>query len=263
MKRRAGRLLLVGGHKHEFSQLQGIYEAAETAGIGECQAVVPDTLRKLIGETGYIRFAPASASGSLGKAALGEIMHLAGDFDGIVIGANLTNNAETAVMVESLITKLDMPVIITEEAIEILKFNPQLITGNSQVLVVTTMPGLFALANYHHMPIAIKPGSGVVGKVEILRQLMDISKCAFFIFDREIFVGAESDISVTSLNNSLSDLPGAAIGAAGVWWLQNQAKPFASLTAAAYLLQEATKEAVSGYGPLGIQLRQAINRYDF
>ena len=50
MRQRAGRLLLIGGHKGEFSLLQAIYQTTEAAGIGECVAVMPDSLRRTVGQ---------------------------------------------------------------------------------------------------------------------------------------------------------------------------------------------------------------------
>lgn len=238
MKRRAGRLLIIGGHKHEFSLIQAIYQLAESAGIGECMAVMPDTIRKLIGEADFARFVPASQSGSLGKAATADILELAQDSDAVIIGANLTNNAETGVLIESLLGKLETPVVITEEAIEILKFKPDLITANPNVLVITTMPGLFALANHHKLPITIRPGGGVVGKIAILRQVMDISQCAYLIFDQEIMAGVGEEVTLTDLPQPLSQLPGAVIGVASTFWVQNLPKPLTGLTSAAYLLAQ-------------------------
>ncbi len=263
MRRRAGRLLVVGGQRHEFSLVQAIYQMAEAAGVGECQVCLPDSLQRMMGaETSFARFVPASASGSLGKAALGEIIALAGDFDGLVVGANLTNNAETAVMIEALVRQLEIPLIITEEVIEILRFQPALITGNPHALVVTTMNGLFALANHHHLPIAIKPGAGVVGKITILQQLAAISRCSYLVYDHEALVTAGGETSLTPLQRDLSPWPATAIGLGGVLWLQNQAKPLAALTTAAFLLAEVTREEPKGYSAIAQQIQTALRQFE-
>jgi len=260
MRQRAGRLLLIGGHKGEFSLLQAIYQSAEAAGIGECIAAMPDSLRRTIGESGFGRFVPASASGSLGRAALGELLELATDADALIIGANLTNNAETAVVIESLITKLEQPVVITEEVIDILQFHPDLITGNPRALVVTTMPGLFALAGHHHMPIAIKPHGGVVGKIEILQQLAAISRCCYLVFDGEILVQAGGKTSLTPLGQPLSNLPGAVVGMAATFWVQGLSRAYESLTTAAFVLAAAATSEPATYANLTKQISAALDR---
>jgi len=260
MRQRAGRLLLIGGHKGEFSLLQAIYQTTEAAGIGECVAVMPDSLRRTVGENGFGRFVPASTSGSLGKAALAELLELATDADALIIGANLTTNAETAVVIEALITKLEQPVVITEEAIGLLQFHPELITGNPRALVVTTMPGLFALAGHHHMPIAIKPHGGVVGKIEILQQLAAISRCSYVVFDSEILVHAASNTSLTPLTQPLSNLPGAVIGTAATFWAQGLSYAYESLTTAAYVLAEAATSKPLTSSSLAQQINTILDR---
>jgi len=259
---RGGRLLIVGGQRNEFSAVQAIYQIAEAAGMGEAQAALPDSLRRLVGEAGFARFVPASASGSLGKAALGQLLDVAADFDGVVVGANLTNNSETAVMVESLVRELEKPVVITEGTIEILKFAPALITGNPRALVVTTMAGLFALANHHHLPLAIKPHAGVVGKLEILGQLAAISRCAYLVFDQEAMVAAAGETSLTTLEQPLSQWPAAAVGTAATFWLQQNSKPFAALTTAAFVLSRLEAADMTTYASIAAGLSRILRHYE-
>lgn len=241
---------MVGGHKHEFSQVQGIYQIAEAARIGECTVAVPDTLLKILGPAEIGHFLPATVSGSLARAGLGALLQLAGEYDGVVVGANLTNNSETGILVESLVSKLEGRLIFTDEAVEILKFNPSLITGNPRALVATNMAGLFKLANHHRLPIAIKPGSGLMGKLEILKQLSDISRCAYFICDQEVMVAAEGKLSVTPMAKSLSDVQAVAVGIAAAFFLQNS-KLFEGLTAGAFVCAQ-----VSG-GARGVAISTA------
>ncbi|HEX7259401.1 MAG TPA: hypothetical protein VF272_00525 [Candidatus Saccharimonadia bacterium] len=264
MKSRGGRLLVLGGQTNEFSLLQAIYQMAETAGIGEVVVAMPDSLRRSAGKAGYGQFVPASSSGSLGKAALGEIVHLAGEADAVIIGANLTNNAETGMMIESLVRELDSRVIFTEEAFEILQFHPDFITGNPKALVVATMKGLFDLANHHKMPIAIRPNAGVIGKLEILEQIASISKCQYVVFDKEIMVAAEGELSLTPLNTALSSLPAAPIGIAATFWVQQPGKPYEALTTAGYVLAAALQKDTTtpSYSNLSKQVEAVLREQD-
>jgi NAD(P)H-hydrate repair Nnr-like enzyme with NAD(P)H-hydrate dehydratase domain len=260
---RAGRLLIVGGQKSQFAQIQGVYQIAEAAGIGEVQAAMPDVLQRLLGGSEFGRFLPSSQSGSLGRAALGELLYLAEDYDGIVIGANLTNNSETAIMIESLITKTDQPLIITEETIELLKFHPELITGNPRALVVVTMPGLFALANNLHMPIAIKRDGGVLRKLEILHQLASISRASYVVYGPEILVSAGGRLGITPLSQPIDTLPAAIIGTMATFWLQQRTKPFEGLMTAAYIIKEASdSQQGASLSSLTAAIRQALQQHE-
>ncbi|TAK89739.1 hypothetical protein EPO04_01375 [Patescibacteria group bacterium] len=262
LKSRGGRLLIVGGHKHEFSQVQAIYQVAEAAGAGYVQAALPDTLKPLIGGGEFGHFLPATASGSLGRAALGELEHLAKDYDAVIIGANLTNNSETGILIESLIKKTEQPVVITEETIGTLKFYPDLITGNPKALVTATMNGLFALANNHHMPLAIKPNSGMIGKLEILQQLIDISRCSYVIFDQEMIVASEGEISVTPLKTSLSGRQGIVTALSSIFWLQHRDKPFTALTTAAYVAGQLTEADLATVSATSQAIRRVFNKFE-
>lgn len=262
LRSRGGRLLIVGGHKHEFSLVQAIYQVAEASGIGEVQAALPDTLQRLVGGGDFGHFLPATVAGSLGRAALGELIHLAHDYDGIIIGANLTNNSETGIMIESLISQSEQPVVITEETINTLKFNPDLITGNPKALAVTTMNGLFALANHHHMPLAIKPNSGLMGKLEIIQQLVDISECSYVIFDHEVIVAAGGEMSVTQLPVGLSEQPGVMIGLASTFWLQQRSRPFEALTTAAFVASRLTENELSTSAATSKAIRATLAEFE-
>lgn len=262
LRSRGGRLLIVGGHKHEFSLVQDIYQVAEAAGIGEAQAALPDTLQRLVGGGEFGHFLPATASGSLGKAALGELLHITNDYDSVIIGANLTNNSETGIMIESLISQSEQPVVITEETINTLKFNPELITGNPKALVVTTMNGLFALANHHHMPLVIKPNSGLMGKMEIIQQLVSISECNYLIFDHEVIVAAEGEMSVTQLPIGLSDQPGVMIGLASTFWLQQRSRPFEALTTAAFVASRLSEDDLSTSANTAKAIRKTLAEFE-
>ncbi len=240
IKSRGGRLLVVGGHSGAFSLVQGIYQTAEAAGIGEVHAAMPDALRPLLRDAGFGIFLPSTVSGSLGRAALGELMSLADDHDAAVIGANLTTNSETGIMIESLLTRSDQPVVVTQEGINVMKFNPEAITGNPKALVVSTMNGLFDLAGNLHMPIAIRPRSGVMGKLEILHQLASISRCHYVVVDQEVLVSADGRLGLTPLHRALTPLPALPIGIQATMWLQHRAKPYEALMTGAYILRELT-----------------------
>jgi NAD(P)H-hydrate repair Nnr-like enzyme with NAD(P)H-hydrate dehydratase domain len=262
-KARAGRLLIVGGQRHEFSQVQAIFEMSQASGSGYVQAAMPDSLRPLLRDNAFGHLLPATSSGSLGRAATAELLQLAEDYDALIVGANLTNNSETGILIETLIREVERPIIITEETIGILKFHPDLITGNPKALVVTTMGGLFNLANYHHLPLAIRPNSGVLGKLEILHQLSAISKCSYFVFDGEIMVSADGQLGLTPLQQPLSRLPAAPTGVAGTFWVQERTRPFEALMTAAFVLAESVKsEEAPTTRTLAQQLPKILARYD-
>lgn len=260
MPGRAGRILIVGGHKSEFHQIQAIFEGALAAGAGEVKAAVPDSLQRLLGPTFPGIYLPASQSGSLGKSALGELLRATEDVDTVVIGANLSNNAETAVLIESLIRKIETPVVIASEAIEILGFHPELITGNPNCLVAGNFATIFSLAGHHHLPITIKPGGGVMAKVEVLRQLSQISRCSYLAFDHEVLVQAGDQVGLTPLETDANSVSGQAIGLAATFWTQNRSKPWEGLMASSWLLKQALVKPSDK--SIAVRIRAVLSNFD-
>ncbi len=240
LKSRGGSSLIIGGQKNAFSDVQAIYQLADAAGMGETNAIMPDVLRRMLGDSDFGYFVPSTISGSLAKSAFGEILHLSEESDGLIIGANLTNNAETGILVESLIEKSQRSMIVTDEAINILKFQPKLISDNANILVIATTLGLMTLANNLHLPITVSPRTGLGGKLEMLRSLTEHSACQYCLFDSEIIVSAGGKIGFTSLYNSVSDMPALPIGVASTFWLQQRTKSYEALMTAAFTVAQAS-----------------------
>jgi NAD(P)H-hydrate repair Nnr-like enzyme with NAD(P)H-hydrate dehydratase domain len=239
-RRSSGRLLMVGGHKSSFSDIQAIYQLALAAGIGECHVIVPDGLSRLLAGAPSTSFVPASPSGSLGKGALGEILARAADYDALLLGPNLSNNSESAILAESILDRYQGPVILCHEALPLAKHRPELITRRHNGLIIATMPEVFTLAANLNVPIKIKD-SGVVSKVEIMHQVASASQNNYLLLGKDLLVAAESQLSVTSAVSAMDFFLNASIAVSAVWFTQNSSNRFAALTTAAYILAQARK----------------------
>lgn len=234
---RAGRLLLIGGHGQEFNAIQNVYAAAQAAEVGSCQVVLPDSLQRLLPADGGFTFVPSTNSGSIGKAATAQILHLASDADAIGLGASLSSNSETAGAVESILTKSGRSLVLFDEVFNLMKFHPELLVGENR-LIIATMPQLFKLAGYLKLGVTIAD-SGVVGKVDIVGKLAEQTQSQFMIFGTELIAAAEGKISVTDW----VPVPATVLfGVTSVLWLQNPSKPYEALTTAAHLIATASRE---------------------
>ncbi len=234
-----GRLLIVGGHSGEFSLPTAIHQFATAAGVGEATAVLPDNLAKFLGGAPGTAFAAASSSGSLGREALGRILELSEDADAVAIGASLSNNSNTAMLIERLITELEQPVIVFDEGLVALKHHITTVTDNPQALIIATMAEVFKLCTALNVSISIRPGGGLMNKLEIIRDLAAASKCAYAVFGTEIVVAAGGELIVTPCNYRLALTPALFYGTLSTFWLQNFANPAAGLATGAYLAAQA------------------------
>ncbi len=235
----AGRLHLIGGYLGDFSLPTAIYSLALAAGVGECNVALPDSLLKYLAGTPATTFVPSSPSGSLGREALGQLLDLGDKADAIAIGAGLSNNSETATLVERLLQELDRPVIAFDDALEALQFNIRLLTDRPDALIIVTMPELFKLAGQLEVPVHIRRDGGLINKVDIVSAVKAEINADLVVYGTETITAQGNSISVTPTNPVLSRIPAAYYAVLSVFWIQNGAQRFEGLTTAAWILRMA------------------------
>jgi NAD(P)H-hydrate repair Nnr-like enzyme with NAD(P)H-hydrate dehydratase domain len=270
----AGRLLVAGGHSGEFSLPTTIHQLATAAGVGECRVVLPDVLAKFLGGAPGTFFVPASPSGSLGTEALGRILELSEDADAVALGASLSNNSNTAILVEKLVTGLGRPIVAFDDALTATQHNPATLTDNPQALIIATMAEAFKLCGRLGVSIHIRENGGLINKLEIIRDLKAAGRCSYVIYGTEIIVAADSpsdpaspELIVTPINYRLSLVPAVFYAVLSTFWLQNPTDRRAGLATGAYVIREASTHLGStdrpAVGDLARALDRALRRDDF
>ncbi len=241
----AGRLLVVGGHQHSVASLQGVYQITGAAGIGTVTVLAPDALRPLLGAIPELEFGPSTSSGSLAKAALAQLIELASYADAILVGPDLSNNSETAILVEHSIGKSRQPLTLADAGLEIIAQTPDVIRGRSDTLVILTMQQLFRLAGKLELPINIRPDSGLLGKVDILAKFWQVLKVDLALIGPEIIIKVGDQISTTGLDHQPASLPMAAMGILATSYTQNPKSHYEGLTTGAFLIKQAVESATN------------------
>lgn len=235
----AGRLLVVGAHTNGLATLQSVYQIAEAAGIGSLTLLVPETLRSMLGAVPEINFAPATVAGSLAKASLGQMIELASYADAVLVGPDLSNNSETAILIESFIGHYDRPLILTDDALEVITQSPDLVRSRPNTLIVLTMQQLFKLAGKLGVPLQIKPDGGITNKIEILTDFWSALRVDLALVGPEVIVKTAERVSVTALSNQPATLLPAAYGVLSVFYTQNPKAHYEGLTTGTFLLSQA------------------------
>jgi NAD(P)H-hydrate repair Nnr-like enzyme with NAD(P)H-hydrate dehydratase domain len=263
----AGRLLVVGGHAGEFSTPTAIHQLATAAGIGECSVVLPENLAKLLGGAPGTYFVPASTSGSLGREALGRILELSEEADAVALGASLSNNSNTAMLIERLVGELIRPVIIFADALTALQHHITTITDNPDALVILTMTEVFKLCGQLGIAINIRPNAGLINKLEIIQDLKAASRCSYIVYSTEIVVAADAELVVTPINYRLALTPAIFYAVLSTFWLQNPTQRAAGLATGAYVIREASTHLGAtdrpAVGDLAAAITRVLNRDDF
>jgi hypothetical protein len=256
----AGRLLVVGGHSGEFSQPTAIHQLALAAGVGECHVVLPDNLAKFLSGAPGTYFAASSTSGSLGREALGRILQLSEEADAVALGASLSNNSNTTILIDKLATEIKRPMIVFDEALPALKTNLGAITANPKSLLILTMPEVFKICGALGIPIQIRPGAGLLAKLEIIANLQAACQCQIAVFSTEIITCTPEGLVVTPINYRLSMVPAVFYAVLGTFWLQNPKSPHRGLATGAFVISKASINLGATDRPSVGELATAIDR---
>lgn len=252
----------MGGHAKDFSLLQAVYSGADAMGIGECQLAVPDSLQKVLGVTGLGVFVPSSPSGSLGRSAVGQILHTAMDYDAALLGVNLSNNSETAILVESLLGKLSGRLIVTGETLNAAAGVIKVLAERENTLYILTSLEAIKLSTLVGKRVSGSATEGVVGKVAIARGLAENIAGDVVMYGSEIIVCSQGKTTVTDMPIQTGTIPGLIFGVLGAFWTQQPHKTDEGLTTAAYVLQQGLAGTTStSTNSLTAKLQSVINKY--
>lgn len=114
-----GKLLAVGGNAHSFVALSEAFAAANKAGAGSIRAVAPDALEKTLAKVfPEAEFAPSTLSGSFARASLAVLLDQASWADGVLLAGDFGKNSETAIVLESLISKYQGGLTLVSDSLD-------------------------------------------------------------------------------------------------------------------------------------------------
>lgn len=256
----AGRLLLPGGHSGEFSLPAAIQQLALAAGVGECRVLLPDVLAKFLGGSPGTFFAPSSSSGSLAREAIGRILELAEEADAVALGASLSSNSNTTILLDKLVGEIDRPLILFDEALPALGAGITKVTDNPNALIILTMAEAFKICGHLQIPIHIRRDAGLLNKLEIIQDLKAASSCSYAIFGTEIIVATDTELIVTPTNYRLSLVPALFYATLGTFWLQNRTNRRAGLATGAYLIHQVGQSIAATDRPSVAELTAALDK---
>lgn len=257
-RQNGGRLLIIGGHRADFSLPTNLYQLARAAGIGQATVVLPDVLRPLLAGAPDIVFVPSSPSGSLGRAALAEIINLVDDHDAVLL-AGLSNNSETTILAEGVVQAEPRKLIVAGDAVGLLEHQLPTITQMAGALIVADWPQLLKLTRPLRVTVQLTR-SDLAGKLAIVQAIAATGASSYAVSGPELTLASEGELIVAEPAWS-QDAPETLYALAAAFWTQSPSQGMAALATAAYVLQQAGEQFESQ--PSTAQWAEAIRRvYD-
>lgn len=228
-KLHAGKLLIIGGNSGGFKSPATAYQYATKAGIGTARILLPDSLRKTVGEV-FLEvgeYAPSTPSGSFSYKAFAELLTHSNWADGVLLAGDFGRNSETAQLLEYYLNKFSGQVTITGDSLDYFLDTPSVVLQRANTLLVPTASQLQKLGISAKTLKPFTSGLSVQNFAETLHELARSGNAVLMtIHNNQTFIAAEQKISTTVTEKTELHLASSA----SVWWLQNPNQTFAGLT---------------------------------
>ena len=139
----AGKLGIIGGNKLGFAGVAEAYSVALGVGVGTIRVLLPDALKKTIPAaiTDAV-FAPTNPSGSLNKDALAEMNAMSSWADEVLLIGDAGRSSETAILYEQFIEKYQGQLVLTRDAIDLVKNSAELLVERPKTVLVASFAQL-------------------------------------------------------------------------------------------------------------------------
>ena len=231
-KTAAGKLLIVGGNLHSFVAPAQAFNFADAAGIGLTRVLLPDAIKKLVGDMFETAdFASSTPSGSFGQKALADLLEQAEWADGVLLAGDFGRNSETAILLEKFLDKYEGRVTLVQDSIDYVLSLPGILQ-QSNILLAVNLSQLQKLAVSVNFETAFTSNMDLLRFVEALHIFTELYKASIVVKHLDqMVVAVGGNISTTPAISS-NDWQLKTAAYASVWWLQNPSKPFEALTTA-------------------------------
>lgn len=223
----AGKLGIIGGNKLGFAGVAEAYGVALNAGVGQARVLLPDVLRKTIPATMTdVMFAPTNPSGSLAQDAQAEMATLSAWADEILLIGDAGRSSETAILYERLVQSYKGPLVVTRDAVDLVKNSAQLLVDRPNTLLVVSFAQLQKLFQAVYYPKVLTFSMQLTNLVEALHKFTITYPTTIAVLHRDTLIVANNgDVATTPWDSPMLIWRGTVATKAAAYWLWSPAKP--------------------------------------
>jgi NAD(P)H-hydrate repair Nnr-like enzyme with NAD(P)H-hydrate dehydratase domain len=168
---KAGKLAIVGGNKLGFVAVGDAYGIAKELGAGHIRAVMPDALKRTIPSSitdAY--FVPSNTSGGFSRDALPELIAACQWADVCLLVGDSGRNSETAMAFESLLSSYDGHIVITRDAVDLIRPASSSVVARPNTTLVLSFAQLQKLFQSVYYPKILSFSMQLMQLVDILHK---------------------------------------------------------------------------------------------
>ncbi len=229
---RAGKLAIIGGNKLGFIAVAESYSVSHELGAGQIRAILPDVLKKslppTITDTLYIA---SNISGGFSREALPELLAAAAWADVCLLIGDTGRNSETAMAFEQLLTTYHGHLVITRDAVDLLRaVSPQIVSREKTTLIVS-FAQLQKLFQNVYYPKILSFSMQLMQLVDILHKFTITYPVTIVTFHQnQLIVAHEGKIITQEYDEPMLIWRGVTAARVASYLLWNPTKPLEAIT---------------------------------
>lgn len=228
----AGRLAIIGGNKLGFAGVAESYGVATAAGVGQVRVLLPDALRKTIPKTiTDTLFAPTNISGSLAKEAVGEMRAIGQWAESILLSGDAGRSSETAILYEQFVSEYEGQLIITRDAIDLLKNSTETLVDRPKTVLIASFAQLQKIFQAVYYPKVLTFSMQLTNLVEALHKFTITYPATLVVLHKDhIVVAHEGQVVTQEWGNPMAIWRGNTAAKAATYLLWTPKKPLEAIT---------------------------------
>lgn len=237
-KATAGSLGIVGGNDTSFLSVANAYQTAVKTGIGEVKMVLPEGLKKSLGNLPGTNFASTNNSGSLSKDAKPQLEALFSESDGLLLVGDIGRNNETQLLYENFVRQINplsstKPVIICRDAVDILMGVMNEIIVRDNIVLVLSFAQLQKLFQNLYYPIVLVHSIQAIKLVEALHKFTISNPVTLAVFhDNTMFIASRGQVVTAPFTHPIELWEGKTVAKIACWCVWNKLRPLEAIATA-------------------------------
>jgi NAD(P)H-hydrate repair Nnr-like enzyme with NAD(P)H-hydrate dehydratase domain len=232
-KSHAGKLTIIGGNKLGFMAVSDAYGMAEKLGAGQIRAVLPDALKRSFpGSVTDALFIPSNASGGFNRDAIPEIISAANWADVTLLVGDMGRNSETAMACEQLLDKFSGHLVVTRDAVELLKPVAERLVSREKTTLVLSFAQVQKLFQSVYYPKILSFSMQLMQFVDTLHKFTITYPVTIVTFHQnQLVVAHGGDVVTQEFDEPMAIWRGLTATKAACYLLWTPAKPLEALAA--------------------------------
>ena len=228
---RAGKLAIIGGNKLGFMAVSDAYGVAEQLGAGLVRAVLPDTLKKAVPPAiADTLFIASNLSGGFSREAQPELIAAAQWADVVLLVGDMGRNSETAMACEELLQAHHGHLVVTRDAVELLKPAAQQAVGRDKTTLVLSFAQLQKLFQNVYYPRILSFSMQLMQLVDALHKFTITYPVTIVTFHQnQLIVAHSGDVISQEFDQPMQIWRGVTAARASTYLLWNPEKPLEAI----------------------------------